>query len=353
MKRGSPTSWRGSSRRNGIRAEVQPLAPGRANLCARLPGQGGRPALIFSAHTDTVGTGELPWDHDPWSARVVGERLYGRGASDMKSGLAAMALALIGLKRAGVPLRGDLVLAASAGEEVNLFGARAFVESGVLAGAGAVIVGEPTGGHVAVAHKGVLWLALTTTGRTAHGSMPDQGINAILRMQQVLDRVRTMRLPHASHALLGASTLSVNTIRGGHAVNVVPDRCRVDVDMRTVPDLDHDAVPKAIRSACADLDFEVGMEVLMSAPAVETDAALPMVRTAVEVASRLAGRAEVPGAVPYFTEASIYQPALRVPVIICGPGEAQLAHQPNEWVSVPAYLNAVRFYAEYAQAYLA
>jgi len=337
----------------GISTESQSLAPGRANLCVRLPGTGGRPALILSGHTDTVGTGEVPWEYDPWSATVVGERLYGRGASDMKSGLAAMVLALVGLKRAGVALRGDLVLAASAGEEVNLLGARAFVDSGALAGAGAVIVGEPTGGRVAVAHKGAMWLAITTLGRTAHGSMPDQGINAILRMQQVIERVRTMRLPRVPHPLLGASTLSINTIRGGAAVNVVPDRCRVDVDIRTVPGTDHEGVVTAIRSACGDLDFDVALDVLMSAPAVETDAALPAVQTAIAVASRLRGRPETAGAVPYFTEASIYQSGLRVPAIIYGPGEAELAHQPNEWVSIPAYLDAVRFYAEYARAYLA
>ena len=233
------------------------------------------------------------------------------------------------------------MLAASAGEEVNLLGARAFVESGALAGAGAVIVGEPTGGRVAVAHKGAMWLAITTSGRTAHGSMPDQGINAILRMQQVLERVQTMRLPRVPHPLLGASTLSINTIRGGAAVNVVPDRCRVDVDIRTVPGTDHEDIVAAIRSACGDLDFEVAVEVLMSAPAVETDAALPAVQTAVEIASRLRGQPETAGAVPYFTEASIYQSGLRVPSIICGPGEAELAHQPNEWVSIPAYLEAV------------
>ena len=337
----------------GVDVEVLTLSPGRANLLARLRGAGERPALIFSAHTDTVGPGEMPWERDPWSGRVEGGRLYGRGASDMKSGLAAMALALVGLKRAGARLRGDLVLAASAGEEVDMCGARAFVASGALAGAGAVVVGEPTGGRVAVAHKGAMWLAITTAGRTAHGAMPHHGVNAILRMQEVLDRVRAMRLPPAAHALLGGATLSVNTIRGGDAVNVVPDRCRVDVDVRTVPGVDHDGVVDAIRSACGGLGFDVALDVRMSAPAVETDASLPAVQTAVDVAGRLAGRPEKVGAVPYFTEASVYQPELRLPAIIYGPGEAHLAHQPNEWVSVRACTAAVRFYAEYAQAYLA
>src|SRR4029077_9728384 len=138
----------------GLAVDTHILAPGRANLLARLPGTGERPALILSGHTDTVGPGAVPWQNDPWSGRIVGDRLYGLGACDMKSGLAAMAMAMILLRRASVRLRGDLVLAASAGEEVDGLGALAFVASGAVSGAGAMVVGEPTGGEVAVAHKG-------------------------------------------------------------------------------------------------------------------------------------------------------------------------------------------------------
>jgi len=336
----------------GIRTDTHALAPGRANLLARLQGAGERPALVLSAHTDTVGPGEMPWQHDPWSARIDGDRLYGRGASDMKSGLAAMAMAMIVLRRAGVRLRGDLVFAASAGEEVDCLGARAFVASGALAGAGAIVVGEPTGGDVAVAHKGAVWLAVGTSGRTAHGSMPAQGVNAILRMQRVIDRLQAVRLPGPEHALLGAPTLSINAIQGGGAVNVVPDRCRIDVDVRTVPGHDVDTVTAAIRAAVGDLGFPVDVAVRASAAPVETDPDLPVVHLALDAAARVSGRPTSAGTVPYFTDASVYQPALRLPVIVAGPGEARLAHQPDEWVAVPRYLDAIRFYAAFARAYL-
>jgi len=336
----------------GVHTDKLALAPGRANLLARLQGVGKRPALILSAHTDTVGPGDMPWQHDPWSSRIDGDRLYGRGASDMKSGLAAMAMAMIVLRRAGVRLQGDLVFAASAGEEVDCLGARAFVASGALAGAGAIVVGEPTGGEVAVAHKGAVWLTVSTSGRTAHGSMPAQGVNAILRMQRVIDRLQAVRLPGPEHALLGSPTLSINTIQGGSAVNVVPDRCRIDVDVRTVPGHNVETVTAAIRAAVGDLGFPTDLEVRAAPASVETDPDLPVVHLALDAAARISGRPTFARTVPYFTDASVYQPALRLPVIIAGPGEARLAHQPDEWVAVPRYLDAIRFYIAVAQAYL-
>jgi succinyl-diaminopimelate desuccinylase len=336
----------------GLAAETHILAPGRANLLARLPGTGERPALILSGHTDTVGPGAVPWQNDPWSGRIVGDRIYGLGTCDMKSGLAAMAMAMILLRRASVRLRGDLVLAASAGEEVDGLGALAFVASGAVSGAGAMVVGEPTGGEVAVAHKGGALLVFTTSGRTAHGSMPEQGVNAIVRMQQVIGRLQTVRFPGPSHPLLGTPTLSINTIRGGDAVNVVPDRCSIHVDMRTVPGQDHDRLVESVRAAVDGLGFPVDVAVAASLPPVETDPGLPIVQTALDVAARISGQSKFAAALPYGTDASIYQPALGIPVIIYGPGEARLAHQPDEWVAVPKYQDAIRFYVALAQAYL-
>lgn len=334
----------------GVPVEVHVLAPGRANLSARLAGSGGRPALVLSGHTDTVPPGETPWKEDPWSARVVGDRLYGLGAADMKSGLAAMVMALIEIRRAGLRLRGDLVLAATAGEEVDFIGARAFTSTGALAGAGAIVIGEPTCGEVAVAHKGGMRLAVTTAGRTAHGSMPERGVNAILRMQEVIGRLRALRFP--AHPRLGAPTLSINTIHGGTAPNVVPDRCRIEVDLRTVPGHDPDAYLGTVVEAVGDLGFPVDVALAAVAPAVETDADAPIVQAALDVVERRPGRPRRVTALPYVTEGSVYQPALRVPVIICGPGEPGQAHQPNEWVAVSHYLDAIRFYAAVAEAYL-
>lgn len=392
----------------GIPVEISVLAPGRANLLAHLradrrqpggsdaparspdsarstqPARAAQPALVFSGHTDTVPTGDTPWQYDPWAATIVGDRLYGRGACDMKSGLAAMVMAMILLQRAGVALHGDLVLAASAGEEADCLGARAFIATDALAGAGGMVIGEPTGNELVIAHKGALWLQLTTTGRTAHGAMPEHGVNAILRMHQVVGRLQSLALPRRSHPLLGGSTLSINTIRGGAKTNVVPDRCSVEVDIRTVPGQSHAGVVDAVRAALADLQFPVEVEVLNDRPPVETDPQAPLVQAgrtcAVAVtggpavarqtaaddgaavgggvaAAAPEGSAAAEGAVPlrgapYFTDASVYQPALGIPVLVYGPGDPRLAHQPDEWVALPAYLDAIRFHVRLALACL-
>jgi succinyl-diaminopimelate desuccinylase len=338
--------------REGLTVEVQPLSTGRANLLARFSGTGGGPSLVLSGHTDTVPPGEMPWNHAPWAAEREGDRLYGLGAADMKSGLAAMAMALLLLRRAGTPLRGDLLLAASAGEEVDCLGARAFVQAGAIRGAGAIVVGEPTGGEVAIAHKGALWLRLVTRGRTAHGSMPNEGVNALLRMHDVVAHLRSLRLPPDRHPLLGLGTMSINTIHAGQSTNVVPDRCELGIDIRTVSAHGHEAIERAIRTAVAEFSFPVEVEVLTGQPPVETDPASPIVRQALElVAVQGSGPREAVG-FAYFTDASVYQEALRVPVIIYGPGEAPLCHQPDEWVSIAKYLKAIRFYTALARRYL-
>lgn len=341
-------TWLG---RESIPVEQIPLAPRRANALARLSGSGSQPALVFSGHTDTVPTGEIAWTHEPWGGKIDGRRLYGRGACDMKSGLAAMVMALIVLKRAGVRLSGDLILAASAGEEVDCLGARAFVSSGALAKAGGIVVGEPTGNRVLLAHKGALWLRLSTRGRTAHGSMPEQGENAIWHMHEALSRIRSMALPGADHPLLGRPTLSVNTIYGGNGSNVVPDQCTADIDIRTVPGQVHGEVLSAFQRVLTGIDCTI--EVLTDRVSVSTSRSDALVETALLAAERVTGRPGEPGGVAFFTDASIYQPALGVPVVIFGPGEAEVAHQPDEWVDVPAYLEAIRVYAILAYERLA
>jgi succinyl-diaminopimelate desuccinylase len=134
---------------------------------------------------------------------------------------------------------------------------------------------------------------------------------------------------------------------------VVPDRCSIDVDIRTVPGLDLDDLVESVRVAVDGLGFPVDVTVTASMLPVETDPGLPIVQTALDLAARIAGQAKPASAMPYVTDASIYQPALHIPVILFGPGEARLAHQPDEWVAVSKYLDAIRFYVAFAQTYLA
>ena len=228
-------------RAHGIETEVDEFLSGRANLLAKLPGEGRDvPSLMLCGHMDVVPAGGLAWDADPFAAELRDGKIYGRGASDMKSGLAAMAVALANLKQEGTALPGDVLFAATAGEEVDCRGARRFVERGILEGVGAVVIGEPTRGDVIPAHKGALWVEIKTRGESAHGSAPEAGINAIEHMHHVLgELLQNFRFEVDPDPALGEPTLSVDRIERGVAVNVVPAECRLQIDIRTVPAQDH------------------------------------------------------------------------------------------------------------------
>lgn len=340
----------------GLTATLQPLDAERANLLVRLPGVGGAPSLVFNGHLDTVPPGELAWRHDPFGATVEGDRLYGRGATDMKGGLAAMLAAAAALRRGGARLRGDLVVACTAGEEVDSVGAKALAAAGTLSPS-ALLISEPTDLAVAVAEKGALWLEVSTAGRMAHGSAPHEGLNAILPMARLVSALGTLPLPAGGHPLLGRSTLNVATIRGGVKTNIVPDRCVLTLDIRTLPGQDHGAILDAVRALLAEaLRGEPGttgqVRALNDMPPVETPAADPFVACVREVAADLLGEARPPGGVAYYTDGAILAPTFKVPLVICGPGEPSCLHQTDEWVRLPRLAEATRLYAEVAAAWL-
>ena len=170
----------------GVDAEVDEFLPGRANLLARLPGNdASRGSLILCGHMDVVPVGGSAWDLEPFAAELRDGRIYGRGASDMKSGLVAAAVATANLKQSGLT-RGDILFAATAGEEVDCCGARRLVERGILEDAEAAVIAEPTREDAILAHKGALWIEIATRGRTAHGSMLRESVDAIENMYRVL-----------------------------------------------------------------------------------------------------------------------------------------------------------------------
>src|SRR6266704_5720784 len=172
--------------RAGMFADTVPHEEaGRASVVGGLRGTGERPALLFSGHLDTVPAGEN-WQHDILAAEVSDGKIWGLGTTDMKPGVAAMVVAMEAIRRTGVALQGDLLLAGTAGEEVDSMGAQRLVQQQKLPDVGLMIIGEPTTNRVFTAGKGVLWLELNTKGKTAHGSMPHLGVNAIMHMNRLL-----------------------------------------------------------------------------------------------------------------------------------------------------------------------
>ena len=219
------------ARRARLDVERQPVQPGRANVLITLRPSGRvRQRVLLAPHMDTVGVVS-----DAQLRPVLRRgRVYGRGACDTKGSVAAMFTALAALAAAGRrPASTEITLAALIDEEVHQAGSRALVRAGWRADL--AIVGEPTGCGVVTAHKGDLWLQLETRGKAAHGARPDLGRNAVHAMARVVELLETdyaARLRRRRHPLLGHGTVNVGSIQGGRQPNIVPDRCRIEIDRR-------------------------------------------------------------------------------------------------------------------------
>jgi succinyl-diaminopimelate desuccinylase len=244
-----------------------------------------------------------------------------------------------------------------ADEETGALGAKAWVQAEGLKGVGAIVIGEPTNLEVYVAEKGACWLELTTFGKTAHGSMPDLGINAVLHMTMVLQALTQLSLPFQPHPLFDKPTMSVGTIAGGHKTNVVPDRCTATIDLRTLPGMRHEDILHLIRHRLDGLreglpEFRYEMRVIAERAPVASDPQASIVETTLGVL-QAQGRRVSPKATPGFaTDASVFQPASGAPFVIFGPGIPELAHQPNEYVEIETYLRSIALYCELAVKYL-
>lgn len=341
----------------GLEVEVQPLEEGRANVIGRIPGDGSG-HLVFTGHLDVVPPGGQRWEHDPFAAELVDGKIYGRGSADMKGGVAAIVGAAASLVRSGFKPKADLVIAATAGEEAGMIGAAAMAERRSLDGARYLVVAEPSNLDVFIGEKGVLWLLVRALGRTAHGSMPWLGVNAVSYAARLIPRLEEYPFPWEESALLGRPTLSVNVIQGGNKTNVVPDVCEMEVDMRTVPGQDHAHIIRTLQSLAEQVAGEYNPEVRVEVETIndkmplETERAEPLVGALVEAVEGVRGVSPEVGGVTYGTDAACLAPAFNIPMVICGPGAPGMAHQPDEYVEVEQLVQAAQIYDSLARRLL-
>lgn len=325
----------------GFAVTAHEFADRRRSLVARLGGAAGRPPLCLTGHLDVVPLGSAPWSRDPFAGEVAGGRLYGRGASDMKSGLAAM---LVAVQRLAPRLGGTpgVILVLTAGEETLCQGAHHLARAdGALGRAGAIVAAEPTGNAPLVGHKGALWVEVRAAGVTAHGSMPERGVNAIYRAARAVTALERFEFGVAPHPVLGHPTLNVGTIRGGLNVNSVPDQAIAAVDIRTVPGQDHVALLERLRASCGS---EVAVEPVASVSGVWTEPGHSWVAEVFDVVAAVTGERPGIAAAPYVTDLSALVPALGAPAVVLGPGELAMAHQTDEYCVVDRIDQAVEIY---------
>lgn len=332
----------------GFAVSYHELAPGRASLIARAGG-GDKPPLCFTGHIDTVPLGAQPWSKEPFAADIDGDRLYGRGSSDMKSGVAAFVAAMIELMP-GLADGPGVVLVITAGEETGCEGAFHLAGLGdALGRAGAIVVAEPSANYPYVGHKGALWLKARSRGVTAHGSMPERGVNAIYKAARAVTKLEDFDFNVARHAVLGKPTLNVGTVHGGMNVNSVPDQADIGIDIRTIPGQDHGGLRAGLESYLGD-DVEINATV--DVEAVWTDPADAWVKEVFAVMAPLLGETPETRGATYFTDAAALTPAYGgPPTVIIGPGEPHMAHQTDEYCLVSRIEQAVEAYRQIARAW--
>lgn len=269
----------------------------------------------------------------------------------MKSGLAAMTEAAVILARSGISLGGDLIIAFTYDETHGLQGAKRMVETGHLDDAEAVLVSEPSTLDVFIVEKGALWLKCRAKGKTAHTSMPHLGRNAILEMAHFLHRLEeSLDLSSDPHPLLSEATVTVGTIKGGVIINVIPDSCEVELDIRLVPGMDHEKVVQQVRKLG---EGRVEVEMLDWKAPVESDPKARIVGISLDAVEQVTRVPRQPKGVSYFTDGAVLANRLQIPMVIIGPADTGMTHQPNEHVEVVRLVQAVKAYLLIATRYLA
>jgi acetylornithine deacetylase/succinyl-diaminopimelate desuccinylase-like protein len=311
-----------------LEVEFQKVLPGRSNVIARLlPRNKIRQTILLAPHLDTVGA-----DESQFVPRRKNGRLYGRGACDTKGSIAAMLTALGELANTkSRPQETEIVFAGLVDEENAQAGSRALTAGGFKADL--AIVGEPTRLQVVTAHKGSLWLELETRGQAAHGATPQLGQNAVHEMARIVDALETdyaARLRRRRHPLLGRATVNVGMICGGTQPNIVPDRCVITIDRRTLPGETEMSVRREIAALlrAKRLSAKISSTKLAPCLPLETNPKLPLVRQFL----RSVGQTR-PAGVDFFCDAAVLSRG-GIPSVVFGPGDIAQAHTADEWISL-------------------
>lgn len=336
-------------RANGIETEVQQAAPGRPNVIGIVRGAGGGRSLMLNAHMDTVGPGGMP---DPLSGKIEGNRVYGRGAWDMKASLAAIMMAAKDL--IGDPPAGDVIVTAVADEEYASIGTQAIVAKYTADGA---IVTEPTQHELSVAHKGFIWFDITTEGVAAHGSRPDLGVDAIAKMGKVLVGLEALSdrlLAGDKHPLLGTGSIHASLISGGSELSSYPGSCKLSVERRLIPGETPESAEAELRAildeaAQEDPQFLATLEAGLFRAPFEQELDDPIVTIVREAATGILGKTPIFAGETGWMDSALLKGA-GIPTVIFGPDGAG-AHADEEWVDLDTLEQCRQIYVRTARAF--
>ncbi len=323
----------------GFEIQYHEFADRRTSLVATIGGKQEKPPICFTGHIDIVPLGAAAWSRDPFAGETDGDKVFGRGATDMKSGIAAFIAAAVELAPHLKNTPG-LTIVLTAGEEIGCEGAKFLADEKLVDRAGAIVIAEPTANYPYIGHKGLLWVEVETKGKTAHGSMPEQGENAILKMNKVIDRLERFDWKHHCgvdcHHVMGKPSMNIATIHGGLNTNSVPDSAKLTVDIRTVPGIDHVHLCRSIQSLVGDLG---NSQMLVDVPTLYSEAD-EWVQSVFAASAPYLDKTPSAETIMFSTDGAYLKHAFKqntagnVPAVVLGPGQPELAHQTDEWCSM-------------------
>lgn len=342
----------------GLEVHTQNVKDGRFNVVGILKGSGEKKGLMFNGHADTVGIRNMTID--PLKPVIDNDKLYGRGACDMKAGIAAMMVVLKTFADSKSMLKGDLTLSTVPGEEFDNVGARKLVEGFSFSKPlGAIIVGEPTGLQLAIKHKGFINIEIETKGKAAHGSVPEKGIDAIEKMAKIVVKLDEMKTTAAkkNNELLGQPKIHTSTIQGGREWSVIPDQCILKIEVRTIPEYKTEDAMKDLHKIIAELsskdpNLKASTNIFLDGEPLDTSPNEPIVKSLAQVYEKLKGTKLPVIGVPYGTEAPIFAKGFKAPTCVMGPGDIKQAHTSDEYVNTEEVIDAAVIYAHAAKQLL-
>ena len=353
--------------KEGLSVEVQPVAAGRPNVLGWIGEPSAGRTLLLEGHTDVVTEGDpAAWTHPPFAADVTDGRIWGRGAADMKGGLAAAMIAAAAIKRSGVDLEGRLVVGALVDEEGDMIGAKHLCTTALGRELTAAIICEPEQNELCLEQRGVVWARVTAKGRMAHGAMPEAGVNPITALGALLSeapalerRLRKLcrRSPHLRPPTV-TPTIVQAPVQGVAQSNVIPSMAQATLDVRLTPGPDAETIGKELDATCQRaMEAVPGAEVTWQAVngfrlATQVDKGETLVRAMVKGVRQVTGRAPKFGGVPGSTDGTILRMTLGIPIVTCGPGNRLIPHQVDEYVEVAELVEAARIYVVSALNFL-
>ena len=330
----------------GVSAVVQEIDSKHANVVGVLEGRS-KETVIWNGHLDTVPYGKMgEWKTEPSVPVKKNGCIYARGASDMKSGLAAMTYALGNMKSKGIVPSHTIYFCGTCDEEKGGLGAKHLLESQMLGEPVLLLIGEPTGLRPGTAQKGCIWLQMKLHGRTSHGAYPGQGINAVEYGIRIFEDLKKC-LEDYSHEILGAPTCQITMAEGGIVPNMTPDTAEFMLDIRVIPGVTtlmvsewvHKIIDRYSQETNGELKVEV--HVKNDRQAIEIDSTNPWLKK-LQWELELEGLSKERLGINYFTDASILTKGIPdTPVLLCGPGHPETAHKPNEYIEIEKYLQYI------------